>query len=53
MVVFMCVMAAIVPLEGVGVVIAEARRTRRWASVARDSVRILEMVQATVGRPID
>ena len=47
MVMFMCVMAALLPLVGVGVAVAEARRARQRAMEARDRVRVLEMVRAT------
>lgn len=53
MVVFMCVMAALLPLVGVGVAVAEARRARRRAMEARDGVRVLEMVRLALGQPID
>lgn len=53
MVVFMCVMAALLPLVGVAVAVAEARRARRRAMEARDRVRVLEMVRVALGRPID
>jgi hypothetical protein len=53
MVVFMCVMAALLPLVGVGVAVAEVRRARRRASFARDRVRVLEMVRASVDRFVD
>lgn len=53
MVVFMCVMAALLPLVGVGVAVAEARRARRRAKEARDRVRVLEMVRVALSRPID
>lgn len=53
MVVFMCVMAALLPLVGVGVAVAEARRARRRAMDARDRVRVLEMVRTAVDRPIE
>lgn len=53
MVVFMCVMAALLPLVGVGVAVAEARRARRRAMEARDRVRVLEMVRAALDRPIE
>lgn len=46
MVVFMCVLAALLPLVGVGGAVAEARRARQRAVEARDRVRVLEMVQA-------
>ena len=39
MVVFMCVMAALLPLVGVGIAVAEARRARQRAVEARDRVR--------------
>ena len=53
MVVFMCVMAALLPLVGVGVAVAEARRARRRAMEARDRVRVLEMVRKAVSLPVD
>ena len=53
MVVFMCAMAALLPLVGVGVAVAEARRARQRAMVARDRVRVLEMVRKAVDRPIE
>ena len=53
MVVFMCVMAALLPLVGVGVAVAEARRARRRAMDARDRVRVLEMVRSSLDRPFD
>ena len=53
MVVFMCVMAALLPLVGVGVAVAEARRARRRAMDARDRVRVLEMVRASLDMPLD
>lgn len=53
MVVFMCVMAALLPLVGVGVAAAEARRARQRAVEARDRVRVLEIVRVALGRPID
>ena len=52
MVVFMCVMAALLPLVGVGVAVAEARRARRRAMEARDRVRVLELVQAAMDKPV-
>lgn len=45
MVVFMCVMAALLPLVGVGVAVTEARRACRAARLARDRVRVLEMLE--------
>lgn len=45
MVVFMCVMAAMVPLAGVGLAVAEARRALRAAKVAHEKVHVLEMVR--------
>ena len=45
MVLFMCVMAAMVPLAGVGLAVAEARRARRAAKVAHEKVHVLEMVR--------
>lgn len=53
MVVFMCVVAAVLPLVGVGVALAEARRARQRAMEARDRVRVLEMVRSSVDRPFD
>lgn len=53
MVVFMCVMAALLPLVGVGVAVAEARRARRRAMEARDRVRVIEMVRTAMDRPSD
>ena len=53
MVVFMCVMAALLPLVGVGVAMAEARRVRQRAIDARDRVRVLEMVRSSLDRPFD
>jgi len=53
MVMFMCVMAALLPLVDVGVAVAEARRARRRALEARDRVLVLEMVRVALGRPID
>ncbi len=52
MVVFMCVMAVLLPLLGVGVAVAEARRARQRAMEARDRVRVLEMVRAAMDRPV-
>jgi hypothetical protein len=51
MVVFLCVLAALLPLVGVGVAVAEARRARRRAMEARDRVMVLEMVRTAVHRP--
>ena len=45
MVLLMCVMAAIVPLAGVGLAVAEALRARRAAKVAHEKVYVLEMVR--------
>lgn len=45
MVIFMCVLAAMVPLAGVGFAVAEARRARRAAKVAYAKVQVLEMVR--------
>lgn len=53
MVVFMCAMAALLPLVGVGVAVAEARRARQRAMEARDRVRVLEMVRKAVSLPVD
>ncbi len=53
MVVFMCVMAALLPLLGVGVAVAEARRARQRAMEARDRVRVLEMVRSSLDGPSD
>jgi hypothetical protein len=53
MVVFMCVIAALLPLVGVGGAVAEARRARQRAMEARDRVRVLEMVRASLDRPFD
>jgi len=53
MVVFMCVLAALLPLVGVGVAVAEARRARQRAMEARDRVRVLEMVRVALSRPIE
>lgn len=53
MVVFMCVMAALLPLVSVGVAMAEARRARQRAIDARDRVRVLEMVRSSLDRPFD
>ena len=53
MVVFMCVLAALLPLVGVGVAVAEARRARQQAVEALDRVRVLEMVRTAVDRPIE
>lgn len=53
MVVFMCVLAVLLPLVGVGVAVAEARRARRRAMEARDRVRVLEMVRTAMDRPSD
>lgn len=53
MVVFMCVLAALLPLIGVGGAVAEARRARRRAMEARDRVLVLEMVRTAVDRPFD
>lgn len=53
MVVFMCVMAALLPLVGVGVAVAEARRARRRVMDARDRVRVLEMARKALDRPVD
>lgn len=52
MVVFMCVMAALLPLLGVGVAVAEARRARHRAMEVRDRVRVLEMVRTTASRSV-
>jgi len=53
MVVFMCVMAALLPLVGVGIAVAEARRARQRAVEARDRVQVLEMVRTAMDRPSD
>jgi hypothetical protein len=53
MVVFMCVLAALLPLIGVGVAVAEARRARQRAVEARDRVRVIEMVRSSLDRPFD
>lgn len=53
MVVFMCVMAALLPLVGVGVAVAEARRARQRVMDARDRVRVLEMARQALDRPVD
>jgi hypothetical protein len=53
MVVFMCVVAALLPLVGVGVALAEARRARLKAIEARDRVRVLQMVRSSMVRPLD
>lgn len=53
MVVFMCVMAALLPLVGVGVAVAEARRARQRVMDARDRVRVLEMARKALDRPVD
>lgn len=53
MVMFMCVMAALLPLVGVGVAVAEAQRARQRAVEARDRVRMLEMVRSSLDRPFD
>lgn len=45
MVLFMCVMAAMVPVAGIGLAVAEARRARRAAKVAREKVYVLETVR--------
>lgn len=45
MVLFMCVMAAMVPLAGVGLAVAEARRARGRVRYAMDRVRALELVR--------
>jgi len=50
MVVFMCVMAALLPLIGVGVAVAEARKARRRADLARERVKVLEMVRTALDR---
>ena len=53
MVVFMCAMAALLPLLGVGVAVAEARRARQRAMEARDRVRVMEMVRTSLDRSFD
>lgn len=53
MVALMCVIAALLPLLGVGVAVAEARRARQRAMEARDRVRVLEMVRSSLDRPFD
>lgn len=53
MVALMCVIAALLPVLGVGVAVAEARRARQRAMEARDRVRVLEMVRALLDRPYD
>ena len=45
MVLFMCVVAAMVPLAGVSLAVAEARRARRAAKAAYEKVHVLEMVR--------
>lgn len=53
MVLFMCVVAAMVPLAGVSLAVAEARRARRAAKAAYEKVHVLEMVRriAQVAEP--
>ena len=51
MVVFMCVMAGLLPLIWAGVAVFELRQARRTALAARDRVRVLEMVQRSVNKP--
>lgn len=53
MVVFMCVLAALLPLVGLGVAVAEARRARQRVIDARDRVRVMVMVRSSVVRPLD
>lgn len=53
MVALMCVIAALLPLLGVGIAVAEARRARQQAMEARDRVRVLEMVRSSLDRPFD
>lgn len=53
MAVFMCVVAALLPLLGVGLAVAEARRARQRAMEARDRVRVMEMVRSSLDRPYD
>jgi hypothetical protein len=45
MVLFMCVMAAMVPLTGVGLAVAEVWRASRAAKLAHEKVHVLEMVR--------
>lgn len=53
MVLFMCVVAAMVPLAGVSLAVAEARRARRAAKAAYEKIHVLEMVRriAQVAEP--
>ncbi len=45
MVVFMCVLAALLPIAGIGLAVAEARRARRAARTAHEKVLVLELVK--------
>lgn len=48
MTLFLCFVAALLPVGLIGVAVAEARRARRAACYARDRVRVLEMVREAV-----
>lgn len=45
MTLFLCFVAALLPVVLIGGAVAEARRARRAARYARDRVRVLQMVR--------
>ena len=45
MMVFMCVMAALLPIAGIGLAVAEAQRTRSRARHAMDRVKVLSIIR--------